>query len=79
MFWNIWSDFFFFFFLTVSASHAPAPTNEGVQRFVSEDRQLGRNPGMTTCATCQQQVLTEVTYKVGTYAWIMCIVFILCG
>lgn len=63
----------------VSASQAPAPTDEGVKRFVSEDRQLGRNPGMTTCPTCQQSVLTEVTYKVGTYAWIMCFVFILCG
>ncbi|XP_062388621.1 lipopolysaccharide-induced tumor necrosis factor-alpha factor homolog-like [Sardina pilchardus] len=63
----------------VSSSHAAAPTDDGVKRFVSEDRQLGHSPGMTTCPTCQQQVLTEVTYKIGAYAWIMCIVFILCG
>ncbi|XP_076122295.1 lITAF domain-containing protein [Alosa pseudoharengus] len=63
----------------VSSSHAAAPTDEGVKRFVSEDHQLGHNPGMTTCTSCQQQVLTEVSYKVGTYAWIMCFVFILCG
>jgi len=63
----------------VSSSHAAGPTDEGVKRFVSEDHQLGHNPGMTTCTSCQQQVLTEVSYKVGTYAWIMCFVFILCG
>ncbi|XP_063044268.1 lipopolysaccharide-induced tumor necrosis factor-alpha factor homolog [Engraulis encrasicolus] len=65
----------------VNAGQVAAPSTEtdGVKRFVSEDRQLGNNPGMTTCPSCQQQVLTEVQYKVGTYAWIMCFVFILCG
>ncbi|KAL2101740.1 hypothetical protein ACEWY4_003501 [Coilia grayii] len=66
----------------VSSAQAAVPasaTDDGVKRFVSEDRQLGRNPGMTTCPTCQQQVLTDVQYKVGSYAWIMCFVFILCG
>ncbi|XP_031421815.1 lipopolysaccharide-induced tumor necrosis factor-alpha factor homolog-like [Clupea harengus] len=63
----------------VSSTQAGAPPQEGVKRFVSEDRELGSSPGMITCPSCQQQVLTEVTYKVGSYAWIMCFVFILCG
>uniref|UniRef100_A0AAZ3PW25 Si:ch211-157c3.4 n=1 Tax=Oncorhynchus tshawytscha TaxID=74940 RepID=A0AAZ3PW25_ONCTS len=49
------------------------------QKFVSYDTELGRSEGMTTCTSCQQQVMTNVTYKVGAYAWLMCILFILCG
>lgn len=56
-----------------------APAEQGINRFVSEEHHLGRTPSMTTCPSCQQQVLTDVTYKVGSYAWIMCFVFILCG
>eukprot|EP00063_Salmo_salar_P068884 XP_014043719.1 PREDICTED: cell death-inducing p53-target protein 1 homolog [Salmo salar] len=52
-----------------------APT----QKFVSYETELGRSEGMTTCTSCQQQVMTNVTYKVGAYAWLMCILFILCG
>ncbi|XP_035253883.1 lipopolysaccharide-induced tumor necrosis factor-alpha factor homolog-like isoform X2 [Anguilla rostrata] len=52
---------------------------EPKQKFVSYDMELGRSPGMTTCTSCQTQVMTNVTYKVGTYAWLMCILFILCG
>ncbi|XP_062841155.1 lipopolysaccharide-induced tumor necrosis factor-alpha factor homolog-like [Trichomycterus rosablanca] len=48
-------------------------------RFVSYDSELGRSPGMVTCTNCREQVLTQVTYKVGAYAWLMCILFILCG
>uniref|UniRef100_A0A667WGP6 Si:ch211-157c3.4 n=1 Tax=Myripristis murdjan TaxID=586833 RepID=A0A667WGP6_9TELE len=63
-----------------SASHS----NQGLggdtkRKFVSYDTELGRNPGMTTCASCQQQVMTNVTYKAGTYAWLMCLLFICCG
>ncbi|KAL3054095.1 hypothetical protein OYC64_006429 [Pagothenia borchgrevinki] len=36
-------------------------------------------PGMTTCTSCQRQVMTNVTYKAGTYAWLMCLLFICCG
>ncbi|XP_024920592.1 lITAF domain-containing protein isoform X2 [Cynoglossus semilaevis] len=54
-------------------------TDDGKHKFVSYDSELGRNPGMTTCTTCQQQVLTNVTYKAGTYAWLMCLLFICCG
>ncbi|KAG7279429.1 hypothetical protein CRUP_038202 [Coryphaenoides rupestris] len=49
------------------------------QRFVSPDSDLGRTAGMTTCTSCQQQVMTNVTYKAGTYAWLMCLLFICCG
>ncbi|XP_037648248.1 lipopolysaccharide-induced tumor necrosis factor-alpha factor homolog [Sebastes umbrosus] len=52
---------------------------DGKSRFVSYDGSLGRNPGMTTCTSCQQQVMTNVTYKAGTYAWLMCLLFICCG
>lgn len=52
---------------------------EGRKKFVSYDQGLGRTPGMTTCSSCQQQVMTNVTYKAGTYAWLMCILFICCG
>ncbi|XP_031717755.1 lITAF domain-containing protein [Anarrhichthys ocellatus] len=52
---------------------------DGKRRFVSYDGRLGNNPGMTTCTSCQQQVMTNVTYKAGTYAWLMCLLFICCG
>ncbi|GAA6226059.1 cell death-inducing p53-target protein 1-like [Lates japonicus] len=54
-------------------------SGDGKRKFVSYDTQLGRNPGMTTCTSCQQQVMTNVTYKAGTYAWLMCLLFICCG
>ncbi|XP_042360223.1 cell death-inducing p53-target protein 1-like [Plectropomus leopardus] len=54
-------------------------TGDGKKRFVSYDRALGDSPGMTTCSSCQQQVMTNVTYKAGTYAWLMCLLFICCG
>ncbi|XP_041634187.1 lipopolysaccharide-induced tumor necrosis factor-alpha factor homolog [Cheilinus undulatus] len=54
-------------------------TGDGKSRFVSYDSALGDSPGMTTCASCQQQVMTNVTYKAGTYAWLMCLLFICCG
>ncbi|KAJ8413563.1 hypothetical protein AAFF_G00080700 [Aldrovandia affinis] len=47
-------------------------------KYIAET-ELGRSPGMTTCTSCQLQVMTNVTHKVGPYAWIMCFVFILCG
>ncbi|XP_035037729.1 lipopolysaccharide-induced tumor necrosis factor-alpha factor homolog-like [Hippoglossus stenolepis] len=51
----------------------------GKSKFVSPEPDLGRNAGMTTCTSCQQQVMTNVTYKAGTYAWLMCLLFICCG
>ncbi|XP_013866844.1 cell death-inducing p53-target protein 1 isoform X2 [Austrofundulus limnaeus] len=37
------------------------------------------SPALATCASCQTQVTTEVTFKVGTYTWLMCLLFVLCG
>lgn len=54
-------------------------SGEGKKKFVSYDSGLGTEPGMTTCSSCQQQVMTNVTYKAGTYAWLMCLLFICCG
>ncbi|XP_030262308.1 cell death-inducing p53-target protein 1-like [Sparus aurata] len=54
-------------------------STEGKRTFVSYDTALGSSPGMTTCTSCQQQVMTNVTYKAGTYAWLMCLLFICCG
>ncbi|XP_075995873.1 lITAF domain-containing protein [Genypterus blacodes] len=52
---------------------------DGKRKYVSYDVGLGHTAGMTTCPSCQQQVMTNVTYKVGTYAWLMCLLFICCG
>ncbi|XP_017272185.1 lipopolysaccharide-induced tumor necrosis factor-alpha factor homolog isoform X1 [Kryptolebias marmoratus] len=52
---------------------------ESKKNYVSYDVGLGRQSGMTTCSSCQQQVMTNVTYKAGTYAWLMCLLFICCG
>ncbi|XP_068606276.1 lipopolysaccharide-induced tumor necrosis factor-alpha factor homolog [Brachionichthys hirsutus] len=51
----------------------------GKKKFVSYDTSLGTTAGMTTCTSCQQQVMTNVSYKPGTYAWLMCLLFICCG
>ncbi|CAL8283139.1 unnamed protein product [Boreogadus saida] len=40
---------------------------------------LGFTAGKTTCTSCQQEVTTNVTYKAGTYAWLMCLLFFCCG
>ncbi|CAL8317306.1 unnamed protein product [Arctogadus glacialis] len=60
-------------------AHGGTNPETGKQRFVSPDSDLGRAAGMTTCTSCQQQVMTNVTYKAGTYAWLMCLLFICCG
>ncbi|XP_053299382.1 lipopolysaccharide-induced tumor necrosis factor-alpha factor homolog-like [Pleuronectes platessa] len=61
-----------------SLGAGPEP-GDGKRKFVSYDTDLGENAGMTTCTSCQQQVMTIVTYKAGTYAWLMCLLFICCG
>ncbi|CAJ1054070.1 lipopolysaccharide-induced tumor necrosis factor-alpha factor homolog isoform X1 [Xyrichtys novacula] len=57
----------------VGALSTPRP------KFVSYETQLHRYPALTTCPSCQTQVTTQVTYQVGTFAWLMCLVFVLCG
>ncbi|XP_042250042.1 lipopolysaccharide-induced tumor necrosis factor-alpha factor homolog [Thunnus maccoyii] len=54
-------------------------SEDGKRKFVSYDTVLGNCPGMTTCFSCQQQVMTNITYKAGTYAWLMCTLFIILG
>uniref|UniRef100_A0A672Z6R3 LITAF domain-containing protein n=1 Tax=Sphaeramia orbicularis TaxID=375764 RepID=A0A672Z6R3_9TELE len=34
---------------------------------------------LTTCPSCEAQVTTQVTFHAGTFAWLMCLVFVLCG
>ncbi|XP_061557124.1 lipopolysaccharide-induced tumor necrosis factor-alpha factor homolog-like [Phycodurus eques] len=53
--------------------------DDGKKKFTSYDTALGYNSGMTTCPSCQQQVMTNVTYKPGTYAWLMVLLFICLG
>ncbi len=66
--------------LTKTHSSPVVQSTETKNKFVSYDSyELGRNPGMASCISCQQQVLTNVTHKVGVYAWLMCLLIILCG
>ncbi|XP_066498224.1 lipopolysaccharide-induced tumor necrosis factor-alpha factor homolog-like [Hoplias malabaricus] len=62
-----------------TAAAQSSAADSAKNKYVSYDNELGRSPGMTTCTSCREQVLTNVTYKVGAYAWLMCILFILCG
>ncbi|XP_017288514.3 lipopolysaccharide-induced tumor necrosis factor-alpha factor homolog isoform X2 [Kryptolebias marmoratus] len=47
--------------------------------FVSYESRPYRSPALTTCVSCRTQVTTEVTFKVGAYAWLLCLVFVFCG
>uniref|UniRef100_A0A8C9T7I9 LITAF domain-containing protein n=1 Tax=Scleropages formosus TaxID=113540 RepID=A0A8C9T7I9_SCLFO len=49
------------------------------KKFVSYETNLGRSQGMVAYPSCKQQILTNVTYKIGVFAWLMCLVFILCA
>ncbi|XP_069566114.1 lITAF domain-containing protein [Brachyistius frenatus] len=61
------------------ALNAGLESENSRRKFVSYDVGLGHSSGMTNCSSCQQQVMTNVTYKAGTYAWLMCLLFICCG
>ncbi|RVE75991.1 hypothetical protein OJAV_G00004280 [Oryzias javanicus] len=41
--------------------------------------ELCRSPALMTCDSCQTRVTTQVSFKVGTHAWFMCLLFVLCG
>ncbi|XP_008296259.1 cell death-inducing p53-target protein 1-like [Stegastes partitus] len=56
-----------------------APSNAQEPKFVTFETGLYRSPALTTCISCQAQVTTQVTFRVGTHAWLMCLVFVLCG
>ncbi|XP_049924301.1 cell death-inducing p53-target protein 1-like [Epinephelus moara] len=47
--------------------------------FVIDQRELGREPAMTTCTHCQQQVMTNISFKAGQFAWIICTMIIVFG
>uniref|UniRef100_A0A3B3SPK3 LITAF domain-containing protein n=1 Tax=Paramormyrops kingsleyae TaxID=1676925 RepID=A0A3B3SPK3_9TELE len=40
---------------------------------------LGPEPAITTCTNCRQRVTTNVVYKAGAFAWLICLAFILFG
>uniref|UniRef100_A0A8C6L7I4 LITAF domain-containing protein n=1 Tax=Nothobranchius furzeri TaxID=105023 RepID=A0A8C6L7I4_NOTFU len=46
---------------------------------VSYKTKLFGSPALMMCTSCQTQVTTEVTFKVGTYAWLVCLLFVFCG
>ncbi|XP_026214906.1 lipopolysaccharide-induced tumor necrosis factor-alpha factor homolog isoform X2 [Anabas testudineus] len=62
---------------SLPVSDPPPPTP--MLKFVSYEAELHHYPAPTTCHSCQTQVITQVTYKVGRHVWIMCLVFVLCG
>uniref|UniRef100_A0AAY5KS52 LITAF domain-containing protein n=1 Tax=Esox lucius TaxID=8010 RepID=A0AAY5KS52_ESOLU len=75
----------------VSHGHHPTPI-DGVsfytplskpvqsQSSVLQSRaELGVSPGLSQCPSCQTQVMSDVRHCAGSFAWIMCLVFILCG
>ncbi|XP_035031341.1 lipopolysaccharide-induced tumor necrosis factor-alpha factor homolog [Hippoglossus stenolepis] len=65
-------------------THLPLPVSgpypcTPMPKFVSYENELCRSPGLTCCHSCRTQVTTQVDYKIGTYAWLMCLVFVLFG
>ncbi|XP_018555286.1 lipopolysaccharide-induced tumor necrosis factor-alpha factor homolog isoform X1 [Lates calcarifer] len=65
-------------------THSPLPVSAPPPstprpKFVSYETELYRSPALTSCPACQTQVTTQVTHKVGAHAWLMCLVFVLCG
>ncbi|XP_045904216.1 cell death-inducing p53-target protein 1-like isoform X1 [Micropterus dolomieu] len=62
-----------------SLSVSALPLSTPRPKFVAYERELYRSPALTTCPSCQTRVTTQVTYKVGFQAWLMCFVFVLCG
>ncbi|CAL8264461.1 unnamed protein product [Gadus morhua 'NCC'] len=63
----------------VDTSGPGGPNPDDIKIYRSPHSDLGRTAGKTTCTSCQQEVTTIVTYKAGTYAWLMCLLFICCG
>ncbi|CAG14262.1 unnamed protein product [Tetraodon nigroviridis] len=63
-----------------TAPTQPPPQGSTIQpKFVSYETRLRRFPALTTCPSCQTQVTSLVTYRVGLFAWLMCFVFVFCG
>uniref|UniRef100_A0A3P8U9V4 LITAF domain-containing protein n=1 Tax=Amphiprion percula TaxID=161767 RepID=A0A3P8U9V4_AMPPE len=53
------------------------PPSAAVAEFMSSETSLCCSPTLTACSSCRTQVITEVTFKVGTQAWLICLVFVL--
>ncbi|KAL4624490.1 hypothetical protein GN956_G17446 [Arapaima gigas] len=64
---------------TSNNAELPPVATPAKKKFVSYETEVGRSPAVIHCPFCQQQVMTNVTYKIGAFAWLMCFVFILCG
>ncbi|XP_030599502.1 cell death-inducing p53-target protein 1-like [Archocentrus centrarchus] len=56
-----------------------APSRTPRAKYVSYEPELRRSPSLATCPSCRTEVTTQVTFKAGTFAWVMCLVFVLCG
>uniref|UniRef100_A0A3Q2X1I6 Lipopolysaccharide-induced tumor necrosis factor-alpha factor homolog n=1 Tax=Haplochromis burtoni TaxID=8153 RepID=A0A3Q2X1I6_HAPBU len=56
---------------------AQPPQPPSSAKFVSYEAELRCSPGLATCPSCRTRVTTEVTFKAGTFAWLMCLVFVL--
>ncbi|XP_076839744.1 lITAF domain-containing protein [Brachyhypopomus gauderio] len=68
------------FQMKTAGSHVQVSSSDDARnKYVSYDAELGREPAMATCTSCREQVLTNVTYKVGAFAWLMCLLLIFCG
>lgn len=67
------------FFPHIFSLVSTLPPSTPRSKFVSYETVLYRSPALTTCPSCQTQVTTQVTYQVGTHAWLMCLMFVLCG
>ncbi|XP_034043649.1 cell death-inducing p53-target protein 1-like [Thalassophryne amazonica] len=48
-------------------------------KFVTYESELCHSAALTSCPFCQTRVMTQVVYRVGTHAWLMCLIFVLCG
>uniref|UniRef100_A0A3Q4H743 LITAF domain-containing protein n=1 Tax=Neolamprologus brichardi TaxID=32507 RepID=A0A3Q4H743_NEOBR len=53
-----------------------APSRSPRAKFVSYEAELRCSPGLATCPSCRTRVTTEVTFKAGTFAWLMCLVLV---
>uniref|UniRef100_A0A3Q0SR87 LITAF domain-containing protein n=1 Tax=Amphilophus citrinellus TaxID=61819 RepID=A0A3Q0SR87_AMPCI len=65
----------FIFILSSTVYNAPSRTPRA--KYVSYEPELRRSPSLATCPSCRTEVTTQVTFKAGTFAWLMCLVLVL--
>ncbi|XP_028314550.1 cell death-inducing p53-target protein 1 homolog [Gouania willdenowi] len=61
--------------LSVSSTASYVPK----AKFVCQETPLYRTAALTTCTCCETRVRTQVNFRAGRYAWLVCFVFVLCG